>query len=376
MKLIVSFFFMLGSLLASGQSAKKLNKRLLAECASEQQKQDDAITLFGKEKAEFDSVKLLVDDKIRFLKNGEKRVLDCFLTYSGFLYLLKELGSDLPPLIHSFKSDEVTVHEFVKPIENTLKTVLVFEKVSGNGKADLEGLSRKEQNKVLSRKVNEYQRYSLSNAIRQEEMKTNRDQLSAFLPRMDSLLRLYELLANDMTSDSWKMQDKLKQIEASFRKKGPGGFSEVYFRVFPEAFPGFLPASEKLLLDTSLVYITLSENSYPAAVEDNEPEIYEWTEDAVTFLGGKEEMNLFITKNLRYPESVEQGIVSGKVYVKFVVSEIGEISGVEVLKGISGCPECSEEAIRLVGSMPNWIPAKHNGKAVRSYVRLPLKFEL
>lgn len=373
MKTIV-FLFLIMSSFAFGQFAKKRHKLLLVELAFEQQKQEDAIAFFKKKRAEFDSIKLLTNDQIGFLKKGEKRVLDNFFTYSGLLYQLKELESDLPPLIGSFKSEKVPVTGgFVEPIRKTLNTVYVFEKVSD--KTDLGDLSRKEQNKVLSKKLNEYKRYALSNSVILGEMKASQDRISAFLPRLDSLQKVYETLANDMTSDSWKMQDKLNQLEAGFRKKGPKGYPEAYFRIFPEVFPGFLPAEKELELNGVPERIEF-EDSYPVAVEHNEPEIFDWTEEAAAFRGGRDQMNAFITENLRYPESVTQSIISGKVYVKFIVSATGEISNVEVLRGIPACPECGEEAIRLVKSMPNWFPGKQNGKSVSSYVRLPLKFEL
>ncbi|WP_341903101.1 energy transducer TonB [Fluviicola taffensis] len=374
MKTCLIFFLLLFSFGTFGQCAKKLNKQLRAELQVQQQNQEDASVLFRKSLSVFDSLKLLGNDQIGVLKEGERKILDRFFTYSALLYQLEELESELPPLISSFKSDEVPVQQvFVEPIRNPLNAVPIFERVSD--KMDMGNLSRKEQNKVLKRKLDEYKRYALSNSIRLEEMKDNGDRISAFLPRMDSLGKAYELIANELTSDSWKMQDKLSQLEASFRKKGPNNFPEVYFRIFPDVFPGFLSAESQLNL-TAPAYNTVFEDSYPAGIKHSEPDIYESTEDAAVFFGGKDAMDKFIAKNLRYPESVEQGIVFGKVYVKFIVSETGEISAVEVLKGISGCPECGEEAIRLVESMPNWIPGKQNGTTVKSYVGLPVKFEL
>lgn len=371
MKSLFFSLFIIGSFTVSGQCAKKQRRQLIADCAAEQQKQEEALAVFGKSKTEFDSVKMTANNKIGSLKKGERKLLDSFFTYSGLLYQLKQLNAELPPLIHSFKSEEVPVHSaFIAPIENTLSTVFIFEKVPE--KADLGDLSVKEQNKVLRRKLDEYKRYSLSNSIRLVQMKESSARISAFLPRMDSMSQVYEVLANDMTSESWKMQDKLKIEEATFRKKGPKDFPEAYFLIFPEVFPGFLPAEELNvpIENTSFEY------SSPIGIEHKEPEIFEWTEDAAVFPGGREKMNEFVSANLRNPESVQQGIISGKVYVKFVVSEKGEVSAAQVLKGIPACPECGEEAIRLINSMPNWIPAAHEGKKVKSYVGLPVKFEL
>lgn len=370
MKSLLFSLIIITSFNVSGQCAKKQRRQLLADCSSEQQKQEEAFTVFSKSKAEFDTVKKVANNKIDTLKNGEKRLLNCFFAYSGLLYQLKELKAELPSLIHSFKSDEVPVHsEFLVPIESALSTVFVFEKVSE--KTDLGDLSVKEQNKVLRRKLDEYKRYSLSNAIRLGEMKECSARMSVFLPRMDSMLRVYEMLGNELISDSWKLQDRLKQEEASFRKKGPKGFQEVYFLTFPEVFPGFV-LPEQL---SKPVENTFFEYAYPVVGEHQEARIFESIEGAAVFPGGREKMDEFLSVNLRYPVSVREGIISGRVYVKFVVSEKGEILAAQVLKGIPACPECGEEAIRLINSMPNWIPAKNEGKTVKSYVGLPVKFE-
>lgn len=374
MKPLFFSLFIIGSFTVYGQLPKKQRRLLLADCASEQQKQEEALAVFRKAGAEFDSVKLQANDQVRFLKQAEKKVLDRFFTYSGLLYQLKQLQADVPSLISSFNSDEVPVQEaFVEPVKPALTSVFVFEKVTE--KTDMGDLSVKEQNKVLKRKLEEYKRYSLSNAVRQEEMKQCESRITAFLPRMDSLLNAYNRIANDLTSDSWKMQDRLNQIEANFRKKGPAGFPEAYFRVFPEVFPGFMPVEQDPVMDAVPVYYESERYPNPIAVEQSAPEVFDYTEEPAAFVGGKSALDQFIAKNIRRPESVEQGIIRGNVYVKFIVSETGEISAVNILKGIPACPECGEEAIRLINSMPNWIPAKQSGKAVKSYVGLPVKFE-
>ena len=370
MKPLFFSLFIIGSFTVSGQCAKKQRRQLLADCGSEQQKQEETLTVFSKSKAEFDTVKKVANGKIDSLRNVEKQLLACFLNYSGFLYRLKELKAELPSLKHTFKSDEVPIHsEFLVPIESTLSAVFVFDTVSE--KTDLGDLSVKEQDKVLRRKLDEYKRYSLSNAIRLGEIKECRARISSFSPRMDSMFRVYKVLANDLNSDSWKLQDRLKQEEAVFRKKGPKDFPEAYFLTFPEVFPGFVSIQQ---LSTP-IQNTSFEYAFPVADERDDVRIFESIEGAAVFPGGREKMNDFIAANLRNPESVEQGIISGKVYVKFVVSEKGEIAAVQVLKGIPACPECGEEAIRLINSMSNWIPAKQDGKAVKSYVGLPVKFE-
>ena len=91
--------------------------------------------------------------------------------------------------------------------------------------------------------------------------------------------------------------------------------------------------------------------------------------------GGFPELNKYIVDNIRFPEIAKE-VGGGKVYLRFVVNEEGQISSVKVTRGVEDCPECDREAVRVVKSMKNWIPGKTNGKAVSSYFDLPINFEV
>ncbi|NDV69723.1 energy transducer TonB [Dysgonomonas sp. 25] len=97
-------------------------------------------------------------------------------------------------------------------------------------------------------------------------------------------------------------------------------------------------------------------------------------EQMPTFPGGEGEMNKFIRNNLKYPISAQENSIQGRVTVRFVVTASGEISDVRVLKGID--PACDREAVRVVKSMPKWIPGKQNGRQVAVYFTLPIVFKL
>lgn len=88
--------------------------------------------------------------------------------------------------------------------------------------------------------------------------------------------------------------------------------------------------------------------------------------------GGISEMKKFIRENIQYPH--RDVSVQGRVYVAFIVEKDGCVTHAEVMRGIS--EECDEEALRLVRSMPKWIPAEYNGKVVAARVRLPINFDL
>ena len=92
------------------------------------------------------------------------------------------------------------------------------------------------------------------------------------------------------------------------------------------------------------------------------------------FTGGMQAMREFVTNNLQIPERALEEKISGKCFLKFVVTKTGKIEQVQIMRGVAGCPECDREAMRVVKSMPKWKPALVNNKAVDSYFHLPINF--
>ena len=100
------------------------------------------------------------------------------------------------------------------------------------------------------------------------------------------------------------------------------------------------------------------------------------TEQPPKFVGGELKMYKYLQDNLIYPKDAKDEGLQGTSYVTFIVEKDGTISDAKILRGVSGCPLCDEEAMRLVMSMPKWNPAKQNGKDVRFQYNLPVKFKL
>lgn len=86
------------------------------------------------------------------------------------------------------------------------------------------------------------------------------------------------------------------------------------------------------------------------------------------------DINAYLSKTIQYPPQAREANVQGRVVVKFVVDENGNIGSITVVKGIGG--GCDEEAKRAVAGMPKWKPGKSNGKAVKVFYTLPVKFTL
>lgn len=100
------------------------------------------------------------------------------------------------------------------------------------------------------------------------------------------------------------------------------------------------------------------------------------TDESPEFPGGFAEMMKFMHANIKYPKSAIDGNKNGKGMIKVTVMEDGSLSDITVVKNISGCPECDEEAIRVIKTMPKWKPGKVAGKIVPLLYNIPISFKL
>jgi len=104
--------------------------------------------------------------------------------------------------------------------------------------------------------------------------------------------------------------------------------------------------------------------------------IYDIVDEPADFRGGVGALRKYMVENLRYPQMAVEEEISGKCFLQFVVQKDGSISNIKVKKGVPDCPEWDAEAIRMVKSMPKWVPGKINEKAVNSTFSLPVTFKL
>ena len=107
---------------------------------------------------------------------------------------------------------------------------------------------------------------------------------------------------------------------------------------------------------------------------DDNPDVFEVVEQMPEFPGGQVAMMQFLSQNFHYPEATIKAGIQGRVLVQFVVETDGEISNVHVVKKTDD--DLDAEAVRVIGSMPKWIPGKHKGKAVRVKYTIPITFNL
>ena len=106
-----------------------------------------------------------------------------------------------------------------------------------------------------------------------------------------------------------------------------------------------------------------------------EPEkVFDMVEQMPQFPGGQAEMMQFISKNMKYPTIAQENGTQGRVTCQFVVGADGKVRDVKVLRGVD--PYLDKEAVRVIMSMPKWIPGKQNGKAVSVKYTIPVMFRL
>jgi TonB family protein len=109
----------------------------------------------------------------------------------------------------------------------------------------------------------------------------------------------------------------------------------------------------------------------------------EWEEGLVCMLvvetpaqpiGGYVRFYKFIKENLKYPKTAKKQGLEGKVFVQFIVQTSGELTNVEVVKGLS--PSLNEEAVRVLKLSPNWTVGKQRGVPVKQRIVVPIVFKL
>lgn len=97
-------------------------------------------------------------------------------------------------------------------------------------------------------------------------------------------------------------------------------------------------------------------------------------EEMPKFPGGDQALFKHLYENLKYPPQAKAEGVEGRVILRFVVTAEGKVADIIVVKGVH--PLLDEEAVRVMGSVPDWIPGKQGGRPVDVYYSVPINFAL
>ncbi len=107
-------------------------------------------------------------------------------------------------------------------------------------------------------------------------------------------------------------------------------------------------------------------------VEDNK--VFTAVEQMPQFPGGEAALMKYISDHLKYPPVAMENNIQGRVVIQFVVTKTGKIGEVKVAR--SKDPDLDNEAVRVVKTLPDFIPGKMNGQSVNVWYTLPITFKL
>lgn len=110
------------------------------------------------------------------------------------------------------------------------------------------------------------------------------------------------------------------------------------------------------------------------SITNNGDKIYDSLDSMPKFPGGESALLEYIGKNTIYPKSALKQGIHGRVIVRFVINKSGKTEKVEAIRSLN--PACDREAIRVVKSLPKWIPGKLNGENVSVWFVIPINFRI
>jgi TonB family protein len=108
--------------------------------------------------------------------------------------------------------------------------------------------------------------------------------------------------------------------------------------------------------------------------------VYQIVEEMPRFPGDEKALMEYLKSNLQMPEKykgddAEFRLTEYRTFIRFVVTEDGSISDVNLIKKTEGFKDLDDEALRVVKAMPKWEPGKMGGKPVKVYFHLPVVFK-
>ena len=109
-------------------------------------------------------------------------------------------------------------------------------------------------------------------------------------------------------------------------------------------------------------------------VVDKPDEVFTSVEQMPQFPGGDEALMKFLSSHINYPPMAAENNVQGKVILQFVVGKDGRVGEVKIARSVD--KDLDKEAMRVVKSLPKFIPGRQNGQAVPVWYTLPVSFKL
>jgi protein TonB len=129
---------------------------------------------------------------------------------------------------------------------------------------------------------------------------------------------------------------------------------------------------------TETPYEESSEESNDSIADEpstiDEDKVFDVVDIMPQFPGGGSALIEYLALSVKYPVVAEENGIQGRVVCTVVIEKDGSVNEVKVVRSVD--PSLDKEAIRVLRSMPRWIPGENNGMPCRVKYTLPVTFKL
>lgn len=215
--------------------------------------------------------------------------------------------------------------------------------------------------------------------------------IEANAPKVDEVTELQELKKDDKKQEEKKVEVQQEEVKPKVELK-----SSIAFTV-PEIVDQVDESrklktqdqlqKDKVAIDISDIVGNDDAKAFASQVadkiqaggethqaEEDKNKVYAVVEQQPEFPGGEGALLSYINSHIKYPPTAAEEGVQGKVVLRFVVLENGQVGEVKVASSLHKL--CDAEAVRVVKSLPRFVPGKQQGKAVKCWYTLPVRFVL
>lgn len=102
-------------------------------------------------------------------------------------------------------------------------------------------------------------------------------------------------------------------------------------------------------------------------------EIHYFAQQMPEFPGSPDALRKYIITHLELPEVDKKNVTKGTIVVMLTIDKTGKVIASKVIKSLTKTSD--EAALKMVNAMPNWVPAKLDGKPVNIQFTIPVKIK-
>lgn len=177
--------------------------------------------------------------------------------------------------------------------------------------------------------------------------------------------------------DNVKMPSNFNPTILNFDKFG----SATILKPFPEKEKSKLMSKYGKQAENGVILLTTNKKEIQFALPDStmttlKNDYSNCKENAVlpVFPGGEAKLLTYIADSIQYPFVAKRLKTQGKVLVQFSVDTAGKVGNAKVVRSVDYF--LNKEALRVISSMPDWIPGTLCDKKLNFIVTVPVAFKL